>query len=86
MEAHDANLTKNKKIVLSVPDLIAIGMFLVSLGVSMGIYSSAINKLNTIETKVENLSDKIDMLNANSASYKTDLEHINKDIDRLDKK
>ncbi len=75
--------SKNKSIFLSLADFIAIGMFLISLGISIGYYKSTIDQMELLEKDVKQMSGEVKDLGKNNVEYDTSFKSVRTDIERL---
>jgi hypothetical protein len=72
--------TKTKLISLTIGDLIAVILFTISLGTSIGFYAKNMDDLKTIKEIYERTRDKIEDINSNCTSISTSIEFLKNDI------
>lgn len=74
------SLTRNKTVTLTIPDFIAMGGFLISLGVSIGIYVKTMETVGSIEDNVGKIENSYKSLDNNSAANAVELTNIKEKI------
>lgn len=76
-------LAKNKTIVLTVPDFIAIVGFLISLGITLGMYVKTMEDVGSINTRVGSINTKFDSLNTRSAVSTEQIKNLQNSITEI---
>ena len=76
---------KNKVISLSIGDIISVGMFLISIGITFGYYQATLKRLDSLEKNVDQITSNIVIIRENCSSYKTSLDNIKEDMRDLKK-
>lgn len=75
--------TKNKKIILSIADLIAISLFLVSLGTSIGFFLQTMDDIGEVKDDLKSTSNDVVNIRVSLEGYKTSMNNIDKNVTRL---
>lgn len=67
MENENTTISSDKKINLTVKEFIAVCMFLISLGISIGGFIKVISDVKDVSTKIDNISKDITDLKVQNA-------------------
>jgi hypothetical protein len=71
MENETATISSDKKINLTIKEFLAVCMFLISLGISIGGFIKVIGDVKDVSTKVDNVSKDITDLKVQNAKLET---------------
>lgn len=72
--------TKTKVISLNIGDLIAVILFAISLGTSIGFYIKNMSDIGDIKKAIEKTSDNISGISSKCASFQTSIDIIKDEI------
>ena len=79
----ETTLTRNKTIILTIPDFIAIGGFLISLGVTIGMYVKTLDSVSSIENSVGEIKTKYESLDNTSKVNSVELKNVDDKISEV---